>query len=222
MGIFNWFSKPKTFEKCDDAIWMSRKAKWMGIVTEIADQSAAGNRVLLVAHFPDTTAQACEILQRMDVAFVEEKQRWDSGDIARFTQHKDRLPFVILAESLPDTPGRQQPHLVDEREPAFSVLVLERHLLSSEDERVARFAESLPGRSRLQFFQSLEDPLMQVFAGDSVRKTLERLGVSQDERIENPMLSRWVQAAQQKAQKQALGNAKAESAESWMASNMPP
>ena len=101
-------------------------------------------------------------------------------------------------------------------------MVLERHLLSSEDERVARFSESLPGRSRLQFFQSLEDPLMQVFAGDSVRKTLERLGVSQDERIENPMLSRWVQAAQQKAQKQALGNAKAESAESWMASNMPP
>lgn len=222
MGIFDWFSKPKTFEKCDDAIWMSRKAKWMGIVREIADQLAAGDRVLLVAHFPATTAQACEILQRVDMAFVEEKQRWNSDDISRFTQHKDRLPFVILAESLPDTPGREQPHLVDESKPAVSVMVLERHLLSSEDDRVARFVQTLPGRSRLQFFQSLDDPLMQVFAGDSVRKTLERLGVSQDEQIKNPMVSRWIEAAQQKAQKQALGNTNAESAELWIERNMPP
>ena len=221
MGLFDLFSKPKTFEKLDDAIWLTHAAKQVGILREIEERLGEDDRVLVVAHFSATLEEACEVFRQTNIPFEQEQHKWDSRDISRLIQHNESHPFVVLAESLPDTfPGGRQ-NLVDESAPVVSVMVLERHLLSSQDDHVTRFAQSLPGRSRLRFFQSLEDPLIQVFVGDGIRNTLERLGLQQDECIEHRMISRWVQAAQQKVQKQSLGNSKAESAEEWIERNMP-
>ena len=221
MGLFDLFSKPKTFEKLDDAIWLTHAAKQLGILREIEERLGEDERVLVVAHFSATLKEACEVFRQTNIPFEQEQHKWDSRDISRLIQHNEPHPFVVLAESLPDTfPGGRQ-NRVDESGPVVSVIVLERHLLSSQDDHVVRFAQSLPGRSQLRFFQSLEDPLMRVFAGDAVRNALELLGLQEDERIENPMISRWVQAAQQKVQKQSPGNSEAESAEAWIERNMP-
>ena len=55
-----------------------------------------------------------------------------------------------------------------------------------------------PGSSR--FYLSLEDDLMRIFAGEWVKKILERLGMQRGEAIESKMVSRRIEAAQKKVE----------------------
>lgn len=55
-----------------------------------------------------------------------------------------------------------------------------------------------PGSSR--FYLSLEDDLIRVFGGDRIKGMMERLGMSEDEVIEHPWLSRAIANAQKKVE----------------------
>ncbi|MFO7905930.1 MAG: SEC-C metal-binding domain-containing protein [Pirellulaceae bacterium] len=55
-----------------------------------------------------------------------------------------------------------------------------------------------PGSSR--FFLSLEDDLMRIFAGPWVKGILEKLGMSEGERIESRMVTRRIEGAQKKVE----------------------
>ena len=55
-----------------------------------------------------------------------------------------------------------------------------------------------PGSSR--FYLSLEDDLMRIFAGEWVKKILERLGMQRGEAIESPVVTRRIAAAQKKVE----------------------
>ena len=55
-----------------------------------------------------------------------------------------------------------------------------------------------PGSSR--FYLSLEDDLMRIFAGEWVKKILERLGMQRGEAIESSVVSRRIAAAQKKVE----------------------
>jgi preprotein translocase subunit SecA len=53
-----------------------------------------------------------------------------------------------------------------------------------------------PGET--QFFVSLEDSLMRVFASDAVKRMMGRFGIPEDEPIENRLITRSLEAAQGK------------------------
>jgi preprotein translocase subunit SecA len=57
-----------------------------------------------------------------------------------------------------------------------------------------------PGSSK--FYISLEDDLMRIFGGDRVKKTMERFGMKPGESIEHPMVSRSIEKAQERVEKQ--------------------
>ena len=53
-----------------------------------------------------------------------------------------------------------------------------------------------PGET--QFFVSLEDDLMRVFASDSIKKMMNRFGIPEDQPIENKMITKSLESAQTK------------------------
>ncbi|MFI0545682.1 MAG: preprotein translocase subunit SecA [Brachymonas sp.] len=55
-----------------------------------------------------------------------------------------------------------------------------------------------PGSSR--FYLSLEDPLMRIFAGDLVKRVMDRLSMPEGEAIEAPMVTRSIESAQRKVE----------------------
>ncbi|MDE2188729.1 MAG: preprotein translocase subunit SecA [Patescibacteria group bacterium] len=78
-------------------------------------------------------------------------------------------------------------------------------VLGTERHEARRIDNQLRGRSgrqgdpgETQFFVSLEDSLMRVFAGDTVRGLMDRLGMPEDQPIENRMVSRALESAQTK------------------------
>jgi hypothetical protein len=104
-------------------------------------------------------------------------------------------------------------------DPNLKVAVLERHPLRAHDDRVGDWADS--AASSLVFLVSLEDSLLNVFAG-SLHSVLDRLGIDPNEAIEHAMVSQSIASAQDKIRKTATGDLPAESDAQWVKVNLPP
>ncbi len=79
------------------------------------------------------------------------------------------------------------------------------HIIGTERHEARRIDDQLRGRAgrqgdpgSSQFFASLEDNLMRIFAPDRVKSMMEFLQVPEDQAIENRMLSRAIESAQGK------------------------
>jgi len=78
-------------------------------------------------------------------------------------------------------------------------------VLGTERHEARRTDNQLRGRSgrqgdpgETQFFVSLEDTLMRVFASDAIKKMMGRFGIPEDQPIENRMITRSLETAQTK------------------------
>jgi len=78
-------------------------------------------------------------------------------------------------------------------------------VLGTERHEARRIDNQLRGRSgrqgdpgATQFFVSLEDDLMRVFASDSIKKMMNRFGIPEDQPIENKMITKALESAQTK------------------------
>jgi preprotein translocase subunit SecA len=78
-------------------------------------------------------------------------------------------------------------------------------VLGTERHEARRIDNQLRGRSgrqgdegETQFFVSLEDDLMRVFASDTIKNMMGRFGIPEDEPIENRMITRSLESAQTK------------------------
>ncbi|MEY2664273.1 MAG: hypothetical protein RIT04_81, partial [Candidatus Parcubacteria bacterium] len=78
-------------------------------------------------------------------------------------------------------------------------------VLGTERHEARRIDNQLRGRSgrqgdpgETQFFVSLDDSLMRIFAGDTIKSLMGRLGVAEDEPIENRIITRSLETAQTK------------------------
>ncbi|MFN0011886.1 MAG: preprotein translocase subunit SecA [Phycisphaerales bacterium] len=81
------------------------------------------------------------------------------------------------------------------------------HVVGTERHESRRIDNQLRGRSGRQgdkgssrFFICLEDDLMQLFAGDTTKRILGRLGMKEGDAIEHPILSKSVERAQRKVE----------------------
>ncbi len=80
-------------------------------------------------------------------------------------------------------------------------------VLGSERHESRRIDNQLRGRcgrqgdpGMTQFYVSCEDDLMRIFGGDRIRSLMERLGVAEDQAIENRAVSRTLENAQKKVE----------------------
>ena len=78
-------------------------------------------------------------------------------------------------------------------------------VLGTERHEARRIDNQLRGRSgrqgdpgETQFFVSLEDSLMRVFASDTIKNMMGRFGIAEDEPIHNKMITRSLETAQRK------------------------
>jgi hypothetical protein len=185
----------------DDVIWLTKQAKFAGISAATARCLAEPVRpfaVLLVAHFRD----CLEGLQTV-------------VDHAGFDQ---RSVIVAAADRLK---GRSASVVGSDESHTIEIVVAERHPLETHDTAIAEFAQRLPCRCRLVHHVSLEDPLMRVFAGEWVQNVLRQLDMNENEAIKSRMVTRRLQVAAQKIERQAVSDLPADSAEEWLQRNCP-
>ncbi len=81
------------------------------------------------------------------------------------------------------------------------------HVIGTERHEARRIDNQLRGRAgrqgdlgSTQFFISAEDELVRIFGGDRLKNLMERLGVAENEAIENNLVSRAIEQAQTKVE----------------------
>ncbi len=82
------------------------------------------------------------------------------------------------------------------------------HIIGTERHESRRIDNQLRGRSgrqgdpgASQFFLSLEDDLLRLFGSDNIKRLMDRLGLEEDQPIENRMLTNAMERAQKKSKR---------------------
>lgn len=197
MGLFDFLFGKSNLQVVDDRVWLNQAAKMRGVQRElnewIGSDSAA---ILLVAHFDDVHEQLKSLAEA-------------SSGLKQVT--------ALVAHDMPEMVSSGQ----FDASRSIDVIVAERHPLPTVDDALLWRAKELPCRCRLVHHVSLDDAIMQAFAGPWVKEMLQKLGMTEEEAIESAMVRRRIRAAQQRLQCLATGNQNARSAEDWMQLNLP-
>ena len=99
------------------------------------------------------------------------------------------------------------------------IIVAERHFLRAHDDEVSRFAAGIARPALVEFFYSLDEPMMKEFAGAWISDVLRRLGIKETDAIESNLVLRRVKAVQAKYASTAHGDTPADSAQAWFEQN---
>jgi hypothetical protein len=220
MGLFDWLTgKRSRVERLPDRIWLTERALWKGFAREIHASRSETDQLLLVAHFPSTLERLEQLLATENVESETLEDRVDPDRLRReFERSGLETVRVVPADGL-EVPADSA--CVPADSPSVSVLVPQRHPLHAQDERIVEFIEKLALPVRIRFHASLDEPLMQRFAGDWVQNMLRSLGMTEDEALESRMVARRLEEAQRQVAAAQFGDERADSAEEWFERNLP-
>ncbi len=201
-------NKPAIRKDEQDRIYKNERAKFVAVVKEVKERIANGQPVLLGTISIDKNEMLSNLLAQEGVVhnilnaknhekeaeFIAQAGR--SGAVTLATNMAGRGVDIVLGGNPPD------PAMAEKVKRAGGL-----HVIGTERHESRRIDNQLRGRSgrqgdpgSSQFFVSLDDDLMRIFASPSVKGMLERLGLPDDVPIENGMVSRAIESAQSKVE----------------------
>ncbi len=201
-------NKPMARKDLPDKIFQTDKGKWMALVAAVKDRSKNGQPVLIGTVSIEKNEKLSALLSREGVTHQilnaknhEQEaaiiaQAGKPGAVTVATNMAGRGVDIILGGNPAD-----KAHAAQARE-AGGLLVI-----GTERHEARRIDNQLRGRSgrqgdpgESQFYVSMEDDLMRVFGpgADRVKNLMARFQIPEDEAMENKMVSRSIEAAQNK------------------------
>ncbi len=199
-------NKPTARKDHNDLIFQTETGKFKAISTEIKGRHAQGQPVLVGTVSIEKNEMLSEYLKADGIPheILNAKNHGREGEIIA---QAGRPGAVTIATNmagrgvdvkLGGNPGTPAAYEEVKSKGGLFVLGTERH-----DAR--RIDNQLRGRSgrqgdpgETQFFVSLDDHLMRVFGGDGIKSMMGKLGIKEDEPIENRLITRSLESAQEK------------------------
>jgi preprotein translocase subunit SecA len=183
-----------------DLIFLTKNAKYNAIVDDVKARYEKGQPVLIGTIAIETSELLSAILTANGVKHevLNAKQHEREADIVENAGHPGHITIATnMAGRGTDIkllpPSRQAGGLY--------ILGTERHESRRIDNQLRGRSgrQGDPGESR--FYISLEDDLIRIFAGDTLKKKMEFFGMKEDEIIESPFVSKTIERAQEKVEK---------------------
>lgn len=197
-------NKPVIREDKQDLIYRTAREKYNAVAQEIQNLTEAGRPVLVGT----TSVEISELLSRMlklrgikhnvlnaklhqkEAEIVAEAGR--PGQVTIATNMAGRGTDIKLTEEVIKAGG-------------LAIIGTERH----ESRRVDRQLRGRAGRQgdpgSSQFFVSLEDPLMRLFASERISNIMVKMGVKEGEVMQHSMLTKSIERAQRKVEENNFG-----------------
>ncbi len=196
--------RPNIRQDLPDKIFKNEAGKFRAIVQEVKQRTATGQPVLVGTVSIDKNEYLSLLLQREGIQHTllnaknHEKeaelhaQAGRYGSVTIATNIAGRGVDIILGGNPPDKEMQEKVRAIG----GLHVIGTERHEARRIDDQLRGRAgrQGDPGSS--QFFVSTEDELVRRFGGDSLKNIMERLGVGEDDVIENRFVSGAIQQAQ--------------------------
>ena len=197
-------NRPVIREDREDLVYKTKREKYNAVIEEIVALTQAGRPVLVGT----TSVEISELLSRMlkgrgiahnvlnaklhkkEADIVAEAGR--AGTVTIATNMAGRGTDIKLGEGVKEAGG-------------LAIIGTERH----ESRRVDRQLRGRAGRQgdpgSSQFFVSLEDNLMRLFASQRIAAVMDRMGYKEGDVIQAPMITRAIERAQKKVEENHFG-----------------
>jgi len=194
-------NRPMIRDDKPDLIFLSNKGKYKAIVEDIQNRNKKGQPVLIGTIAVETSERLSSVLHehRIEHDVLNAKNHAREAEII---EHAGKAGKVTIATNMA---GRG----TDIRLTKESVAAGGLYILGTERHESRRIDNQLRGRSGRQgdpgesrFYISLEDDLIRIFSGDTLKKRMEWFGMKEDEVIESPQVSRIIEKSQEKVEKQ--------------------
>jgi preprotein translocase subunit SecA len=198
----------KTSQRDDknDLIFQTEAGKFKAISREVKEKYKKGQPVLIGTVSIEKNELLSQYLKAEGIPheILNAKNHGREGEIIAQAGRKGAVTIATnmagrgVDVKLGGNPGTKEDYETVKSAGGLFVLGTERH-----DAR--RIDNQLRGRSgrqgdpgETQFFVSLDDHLMRVFGGDSIKGMMGKLGISEDEPIENRMINKSLESAQER------------------------
>jgi len=191
-----------------DRIYRTEAAKFIAVVKHVKELHERGQPVLLGTISIEKNEELGKLLEREGIPFqmLNAKNHEREGEIIAqagslgavtlATNMAGRGVDIVLGGNPPDADGAAR---VRELGGLF-VLGTERHESRRIDNQLRGRAGRQGDPGATQFYVSVEDDLMRIFAGDRIGNMMRRLKVPEDVPIEAKMVSRALETAQKKVE----------------------
>ena len=192
-------NKPMIRTDYPDVIYKTKAAKYRAVVKEIVELHKSGQPVLVGTTSITQSEDLSALLKKHGIphnvlnAKYHEKEAMivadagQPGQVTIATNMAGRGTDIVLGEGVAEKGG-------------LHILGTERHESRRIDNqlrgRCARQGD--PGSSR--FYLSLEDDLMRLFGSDKIKGMMDKLGMEEDEPIENKIVTSSIENAQKKVE----------------------
>ena len=197
-------NRPVIRDDQNDLIYKTKKAKYNAVIERIVDLTSKGRPVLVGT----TDVETSELLSRMlrmrgirhNVLNAKEHARE-----AEIVAQAGQSSTVTIATNMAGrgTDIKLSPEV--KAAGGLAIIGTERH----DSRRVDRQLRGRAGRQgdpgSSTFYLSLEDKLMRLFGSERIAGMVDRLGMADDEALENNMLSKAVENAQRKVEENNFG-----------------
>ena len=199
-------NKPMIRKDLPDKIYKTQEAKYKAIVEDIKERYQKGQPVLIGTPSIEKNELISNYLKRIGIPHnvLNAKNHEKEGEIIAqagklhkvtvATNMAGRGVDIILGGNPPDP---------QEREEVLKLGGL--HVIGTERHEARRIDNQLRGRAgrqgdpgSSQFFLSLEDDLVRLFAPNYLSSLMEKMGWPEDQPIEHPMVSKAIEMAQSK------------------------
>lgn len=187
-----------------DLIFQSDKGKYIALAREIKKRHEKGQPVLIGTVSIEMNEKLSEYLEKEGVPHkvLNAKNHENEGEIVAAA---GELGAVTIATNMAGrgvdiklggiNATEEEAEKVKEAG-GLCVFGTERHDARRIDNQLRGRSGRQGDKGETQFFVSMDDKLMRVFASDAVRAMMGRLGLKEDEAIENKMITRSLENAQ--------------------------
>ena len=192
--------RPMVRQDKPDFIFLTRQAKYNAIVEDVKERYKKGQPVLVGTVAIETSEYLSALLTKHNIPHdvLNAKQHQREADIV---SHAGELGRITIATNMAGrgTDIKLTPESIERG--GLYILGTERHESRRIDNQLRGRAgrQGDPGESR--FYIALEDSLIRRFAGDTLYKRMQMIGMKEDEIIESNMVSRQIEKAQEKVEK---------------------
>ncbi len=178
-----------------DVVYKTENGKFKAVINEIIEAHKRGQPVLVGTTSIEKNERLSEMLNRKGIKheLLNAKNHAREAEIIALAGQKGAVTVatnmagrgtdIVLGPGVPELGG-------------LYVIGTERHESRRIDNQLRGRSgrQGDPGMSR--FFVSLEDDLMRIFGSDKIKVFMDKVGMSEDERVEHPWLTKSIERAQ--------------------------
>ncbi|MDB5259068.1 MAG: preprotein translocase, SecA subunit [Candidatus Taylorbacteria bacterium] len=190
----------------NDLIFQTEKGKYKAVARKVKELNKKGQPVLVGTVSIEKNEVLSQFLKAEGVPHevLNAKNHEREGEIIAQAGKKGAVTIATnmagrgVDIKLGGNPGSKDLYEEVKSVGGLFVLGTERHDARRIDNQLRGRAGRQGDPGETQFFVSLDDSLMRIFAGDTIKNLMGRLGVAEDEPIENRIITRSLESAQSK------------------------